>query len=134
QPRDTARDDLGLAGPRSGHDEQRSLSVRDRPALVRVEAAEQLLESRRLRPGLSIRAAGGLGDRVEAVPDRDLLEWPDATSAPRPDHGFGSWRGWGHASTVPGRRDSFPGTTTTPWTIVRRSRPGAASQAPGAAP
>ena len=45
QPGDAARDDLGLAGARAGHDQQRPVAVRDRPALLRVQAREQLLDA-----------------------------------------------------------------------------------------
>ena len=49
QPGDPAGDDLGLAGPGAGDDEQRPVAVGHRPELVRVEAAEQRLQPGRRR-------------------------------------------------------------------------------------
>ena len=46
QPGDPAGDDLGLAGPGAGDDEERAAAMRHRPQLVGVESAEQRLETR----------------------------------------------------------------------------------------
>ena len=104
QPGDPAGDDLGLAGPGAGDDEQRAAAMRHRPQLVGVESAEQRLEPRRRR--IDDRR---IHDRDELAPGRQLIEWRGfaARSRPRPDHGSG-WgrccgRG-GHGGRIAARR------------------------------
>ena len=94
QPGDAAGDDLRLARPGAGHDQQRTLAVRHRPELIRVEAAEQRVEADR------ILRRGGVHDRHEVAPGRELVErWrlaPDPGSCHR---GIG-----GHVRSIRGRR------------------------------
>ncbi len=104
EPRDAPRDDLGLAGPRPRDHEQRPRLVGDRPALVRVEAAEERLEPR-LRLGRERR----VHDRHEVAPGGQLVEW--RRFPPGADAGAGHRRlgiGWGrrggHARTIVDRR------------------------------
>ena len=94
QPGDAAGDDLRLARPGAGHDQQRALTVRHRPELIRVEAAEQRVEADRILRG------GSVHDRHEVAPCRELVErWrlaPDPGSCHR---GVG-----GHVRSIRGRR------------------------------
>ncbi len=79
QPGDPPGDDLGLARPRSGDDEERTLAVGDRPSLIRVEPAEQCRDT-------AIRLLGrGVRDR-DVTPDRDLLEAARLVAPDRPPH------------------------------------------------
>ena len=48
EPGDPAGDDLRLARPGAGHDQQRTLAVGHRSKLIRVEAAEQRVEADRI--------------------------------------------------------------------------------------
>ena len=70
QPGDPAGDDLGLAGPGAGHDQQRPVAVGDRAELVRVQAAEQGVQARRRRSPVVRR----VHDRHEVAPGRQLVE------------------------------------------------------------
>ncbi len=71
QPGDPPGDHLRLAGPRTGHDEERSGAVGDRPELVRVEAAEECLQpgrfggpaDRRVHDGNQLAPRGQLVER-----------------------------------------------------------------------
>ena len=67
QPCDPARDDRGLAGPRAGDDQQRSLAVRHRLALARSQVGEQ----RRL--DAQVRARRRPRRRDQLLEDRDLV-------------------------------------------------------------
>ncbi len=81
EPGDPARDDRRLAGTRARDDQQRSVAVHDRPALLGVEPLEQL-----------VRAGGHrtlLDGRLDCAPDRDLderLRLATARAAPHRAH------------------------------------------------
>ena len=64
-----------------------AMPVRTSSSLTEAEVrrAEQRVDTGWLGPGRKF-CARRLGDGLEAVPDRDLLERPDASAAPRPDH------------------------------------------------
>ena len=100
QPRDAAGDDLGLAGPGPGDDEQRAVLVGHRPKLLGIEAPEQLLHARRATgcPG-----DGRVHDRHEVAPGRDLLERSGA--APSGADGRSGHDG-GHVRTIADARDT----------------------------
>ena len=108
EPGDSASDDLGLARTWAGHDEHRTLAVRDRPSLLGVQASEQ-----RLEPWLDIRRRRRR--RSEAGPDRQLVERRGTASRAgalhrpgRPEVGVTGLRGPGggpvHGHTLRPRR------------------------------
>ncbi len=70
QPRDPARDHLGLAGPRASDDQQRSAAVGHGATLLRVETPKE-----RVKPGI-VRPPGDrrVHDRDEVAPGRQLVE------------------------------------------------------------
>ena len=82
EPGDPPGHDLGLAGARAGHDQQRTVAMGDGANLIGVEPAQQAIESRRRRRR---GRAGTVTDFLR--PDRDLLEWPGGATATCPDHG-----------------------------------------------
>ena len=85
EPRDPPGDDLRLAGPGAGDDEQRPRRRASPPELVRIEPAEQGIHPVR-RAGLDERR---IHDRHEVAPGRDLLEWRWAAAPSRADRGTG---------------------------------------------
>ena len=105
QPRDAARDDLGLAGAGPRDDEQRPVPVRHRAELVGVEAAEQGLHPARRRRSADDRR---VHHRHQLTPGRDLFEGhrPAPPRAhDRAGHGEGLGRGsgvsdGGHVQTI----------------------------------
>ena len=111
QPGDPARDHLGLARPRAGHDQQRAVLVGHRSTLVGVQAAQQ-----RRQPWLVRGGEGRVHHRDEVAPGGKLVERAGlaATTTRRPARGS-QGRGWrwgrgarggGHARTIAERRDS----------------------------
>ena len=69
QPGDPTSDDLGLAGPGTGHDQERAAAMGHRPELVGIEATEERLETRRRRID-----DGRIHDRHELAPGGQLIE------------------------------------------------------------
>ena len=67
QPGDPPGDDLRLAGSGAGHDQQRTVTVADRAALLGVESGQQRFDAFRL-----LRGCGLFGGWP---PDRYLLEF-----------------------------------------------------------
>ncbi len=110
QPRDPARDDLGLAGPGASDHEQRPVAMRDGTELVGVEPAEQGVE-----PGWRGLSTGRLHDRHELAPGRQLIEGRGLAAGsgarPGPHYRFGRrrcgcFRRGGHAGTIRDRCDT----------------------------
>src|SRR5207342_2389051 len=76
EPGDPARDDLRLAGPRPGYDEQRPGGMRDGAQLVGIQPTKQRLETRRRLDRRRWRH-----DRDELAPGRQLVERRGLASA-----------------------------------------------------
>ena len=115
EPGDPPGDDLGLAGPRPGDHEERSVAVRDRAQLVRVQPAQQGLE-----PCRGLARDRGIHHRHELAPGRQLVERVRFAPPPGPraHQVVGPGRcgrrarrresrvGGGHVRSIAGRRDS----------------------------
>jgi hypothetical protein len=89
---------LGLAGPGAGHDQQRTVVVRDRSELLSIETAEQ-----RVQPAGDVTGSHRrVHDRNELAPGGDLFEgtWFASSANLR------VCAGGGHAANVVDRRDT----------------------------
>ena len=112
QPGDPPGDDLGLAGPGAGDDEQRPVAVGHGPQLLRVQPAEQRVEpGRRVAVDRPRERSGH-----EAVPDRDLLERRRLAARARAAHGRAEcrWRSGAMPQHRRATRDTLPVRPTGP--------------------
>ena len=127
EPGDPPGHDLGLAGSRTGHDQERTVAVGHGPELVSVETGEQRVQAGGCRVGRVRAVADRLG------PDRDLLQRPAAPATTGPDHRAAHGRrpvdgrsGRGHDPSMARRRDSSP--VTAAWSAPADPRGGPVGQ------